>query len=556
VAWQGHSLRYAFLELEPSRPHARVPLLPLLLAWHFTAEQRWPTARSYILHLGMRANPCVLFVLAVHQKIPLVSVASDLWAVAFRTNFLVFWAHCMSKSLRASRLDAVQHRAIHGLNAATKLTLALPAPQQLAAQRVALQHPSAGLLTIEEAASLLGIHGVRGTSSNGGAKGAADALRALSSSGAEAAASLLVFARMAWVSEQIIIVDLGTETKRRQLRALYKRLGRTDYHALSSRFDELPVQATHLHACVECHRVANAYCTEGGKVVPTFNELGVSSSMLCTECTHPTVGKTHIRCAKRSSAALRTALTFEETMLEREVEKEEPNLVAVMSLLSEQRSAAASSSEETGGGVAARVRRDAKNALEQQAKALACGEQPMLCVSIVGRAIRLWDDWYALCSLCGGMLRVLPQHRYGGEICCCKCDAQMLGLPAPEPLERRISTCRYCSAVDPERKGARWKAVKAPLDLAGDNAVLPPPMRTAVYCPKHWRSWLAGAHRVLPTRVILSHIAHNAKPIYSTAVKRTAEELGFDGEVLSGRRRKRKGAVQEEVAEARRPKQA
>ena len=58
-----------------------------------------------------------------HQKVPLVTVASELWAVAFRANFLVFWAHCMSKSLRASRLDAVQHRAIHGLNSATKLTL-------------------------------------------------------------------------------------------------------------------------------------------------------------------------------------------------------------------------------------------------------------------------------------------------------------------------------------------------------------------------------------------------------------------------------------------------
>lgn len=479
----------------------------------------------------------------MHSKVPIVDVASDIWAVAFRANFLVFWAHCMSKKLRASRLDAVQHRAIHGLNAATKLTLELPKDLQLAAQRAALQHCSSGLFTIEEAATHLGIQSVRGTSSNGGAKGAADALRALSSGGAEATARMLVFARTAWVCEQLIIVDLGSETTRRQLSALYRRLGRTDYSALSSGTDDLPVQATHLHACVECHRVANAYSSEGGKVVPTFNELGVSSSMLCTECSPGSVGKTHIRCAKRSSAALRTALTFEETMLERKVENEDADLAAVMSLLSEQRSAAASASDETGGGVAARVRRDAKNALEQQAKAMACGEQAMLCVPIVGKAIRLWGEWFALCSLCGAMLRVLPQHRYGGEICCCKCDAQMLGLPAPEPPERRVSTCRYCSAVDPERRASCWKPVKAPLDMAGDNASLPAPMRTVVYCPKHWRSWLAGAHRVLPTRVILSHIAHNAKPIYSTAVKRTAEELGFEGEGKTGRRRKRKASV-------------
>lgn len=34
------------------------------------------------------------------------------------------------------------------------------------------------------------------------------------------------------------------------------------------------------------------------------------------------------------------------------------------------------------------------------------------------------------------------------------------------------------------------------------------------YCPTHYRGWLGNAHRVLDTRVILSHIAHNAKPVF------------------------------------------
>ena len=71
-------------------------------------------------------------------------------------------------------------------------------------------------------------------------------------------------------------------------------------------------------------------------------------------------------------------------------------------------------------------------------------------------------------------------------------------------------------------------------------------MRSVIYCPKHWRSWLAGAHRVLPTRVILSHIAHNAKPIHSTGAgaSRSAAELGFDAPVKA--RKRRRGGPREE----------
>ena len=54
-------------------------------------------------------------------------------------------------------------------------------------------------------------------------------------------------------------------------------------------------------------------------------------------------------------------------------------------------------------------------------------------------------------------------------------------------------------------------------------------LRSVHYCPAHWRTWLPAAHRVLQTRVILSHIAHNAKPIFTTEKERerTADELGY-----------------------------
>ncbi len=410
-----------------------------------------------------------------HQKVPLVSVASELWATAFRTNFLAFWAHCIVNQTRAARLDSVQHRAIHGLNAVTRLTQQLPVPDQLHAQRAALKHASAGLLTLEEAAQVLGIDNVRGSSSNGGTKGPQDTLNALSAAGAKAAASLLVFARAAWVAEELYIVDLGTETRRLQLRALYRRLGRSDYAEATASADVLPVHATALHACIECRRIANAYASEADKPGQSFNELGCSSSMLCTVCSGEAIGSTHIRCAKRSSAALRTAVAFEETMFEKQVESLPLDVQSVDNVLG---GASASDAEN---GVATRVRRDAKNALEQRALPLACGEQPMLCVPIVGRAVRLWNDWYALCSLCGAMLRVTPQSRFGAEICCRRCDAQMLSVSAPASGKSKVAVCRYCTAEENARSASRWKVVKAPLDFSGDNARLPPVRR--FHCP-------------------------------------------------------------------------
>jgi hypothetical protein len=114
-------------------------------------------------------------------------------------------------------------------------------------------------------------------------------------------------------------------------------------------------------------------------------------------------------------------------------------------------------------------------------------------------------------------------------------------------MERQAAVCRYCTAEDTARSASRWKVVKAPLDTAGENSSLPPPLRTVVYCPQHWRSWLVHAHRVLPTRVILSHIAHNAKPIFSTEKGRTADELGFDA-APKGRKRRARGGSLEAVA--------
>jgi hypothetical protein len=476
------------------------------------------------------------------NKTPCVSVMSDIWSSCFRVNFLAFWAHCMSHQRRASRLDSVQFRALHGLNSATKLANALPANQQLHAQRQALTHVSAGLLTVNETVVLLGIK-----PPSTPIKNVNDAMKFLLSVGPEAAGRIFVFARAAWVSEEIVLVDLGKQTFDLQSSAIFRRLRRTN-HKPGASLDELPIQATHLHVCIECRRVASAHLCEPGKPGQTFTELGTSGSMLCTECDGVEKGQTHILCSKRTPPALKTALATEETIMQAEIEQAEINLGAVEEIFKEWAPGSAGGSggsggsggaEAMGGGLAARVRRDAKTALQQRERVYTCGEQKMLKIPIVGRAIRVFGGWYAICSLCGSMLRVLPMHRHGAEICCCKCDAQMLGLPPPSVKEEKNPVCRFCNAVDFQRKNTRWKMVKAPLDVGGDNSTLPPALRQVFYCPKHYKPWITAAHRVLQTRIILSHIAHNAKPIYNTAVQRTAEELGFEGSTTNQKKRAR-----------------
>lgn len=453
----------------------------------------------------------------VSSRTTLVELSSEIWAVAFKTNFVSLWMHGMSKKLRISRLDPVQHTAVHGMNAITHLCAALPTDDQLEIQRIVLQDPAAATRTLSEVVSILCLRGPSTLPHS--FKCATDALETIALFGATGAAKLFTYARVAWVSEQIVTVNFGDTVARRQVATLMRRMRRkmpvdeTDPVAYAYRY--LPTHATSLCVCTGCQRVANAHVSNGvgDKPFGVFNEIGVSQSMIrwgqvgdqTSSCLH---------CAKRSSAALRTAMAFQDFMRKRKIEGDDVDESALRGLMVER---AATSVES---GIAARIRRDAKNALEQRAVAASCGDSTMLTIPLLGRALRVYDSWYALCSYCTAVTRVTPVHRYGGSVCCLRCDHQMLyreqdgdGLVQQATQHTSERACRYCGVIDPERSGTRWKQVKAPHDVAGANATLPPPLRKVWYCPSHYRPWVPGAHRVLPTRVILAHLATNAKPV-------------------------------------------
>ena len=124
------------------------------------------------------------------------------------------------------------------------------------------------------------------------------------------AALLVAFARIAALRATMLSYDLGEGTRRRQALAICQRLmlpladGEDPCEAVRTR---LPQHATVLYCCSECRRVVNSVQDNTGKD-HAFNELGLSASMLTIDSG---ACRGHMRCAKRSSAALRTAVALE-----------------------------------------------------------------------------------------------------------------------------------------------------------------------------------------------------------------------------------------------------
>ena len=398
-----------------------------------------PAIRWFSGYLGKGSS-------SIHNRVPATVVTSSLWATAFRCNFIPFWLHGSSHEVRVSRLNHSQHLALHESNAATRLTLLLAEKEQLHLQRLALKNPSSGLMTLEDVGSSLGLYGVRGTSCNGGTKNQFDTLQSISAAGAKGASEILQFCRVASISENILIYDLGERTKKLQTMAIFKRSLVDELPGFESMTEEklmslVPEHTKHLCACVECRRVSNAITSDAGEQWRSgFNEIGTSASMVATD---PETNEMTIRCAKRGSTSFKSAVACEEEMCAKNIE----TLDVKEGLLT---SAFDANTQRSSNGVAARIRRDAKNSLEQRNCSVACGSEAMLSIPLIGKAVRLWDNWYALCSFCGCFMRFHPNNKYETELCCLRCDHDMLNRhdkAVVMPDTKAAPACRFCGKV-------------------------------------------------------------------------------------------------------------
>ena len=392
-----------------------------------------------------RQNGLAKGTLNVPQRLTMVNACAEVWQASFRCIFLPLWAHASHHSLRCTRLDNTQFKALHGLCAATQLAAQLPEQEALRIQRLALGHPSAGLLSIEDATNLLGISGIRGMVAGQGARDYMRVVNLLSAAGAEALSKMLVFARVAALGEELVVWDLGKKTKGMQVLALHRRLRIAG--DLDGSFEEI----ADLHAGRRCPSMRPgcllAVCAAGwqaafagwdvkAKTNIPHNELGLTSSMSCVESADPFT--CHARCAKRGSAALRQAMNAEAAQVEAQIEDAEVDLEQTEKIL-------AAGANRGDVSVAQRVRRDTRTSYEQRERALACGDEPMICVPLLGKAVRIFNEWFAHCSYCGTVVNVKPDNRFGGEICCLRCDLKLLRQEPEQPKgPSEEKACRFC----------------------------------------------------------------------------------------------------------------
>ena len=494
--------------------------------------------------LGGRSGPSSLMVR------PAVHVVSGLLSASYRSIWIPFWLHGNHHGHRASRLDSAQYAALHHQSAAHRMCTLLSDAQFRKAERIALANADASLLTVAEACALLDIQPssdpAPGLPCSASSRAVQDAEVEVMNLCANDAALLVAFARIATLRSTLLSYDLGAQTRRKQARAVCQRL------LLSLAPDEdpcvavctrLPQHATVLYCCSECRRVVNSVQDNTGRDL-AFNELGLSASMLTVDCT---TCAGHMRCAKRSSAALRTAVALEASAEQLELEQLDPvaspllphdlrpaTIVATMcapksgsggpkkknASTSSSASASASALRDSSSEVA-KFRRDLKSCFEQSQRATSCGDVPLVCVPILGRVIRVFGSWYALCSMCGALARVSPSSRFRDEICCLRCDFAMLaGKDAASEMRAALPkpaapACRYCGKLEPENgAGMKWRCIPAPADTGGRNAFVPPPLRNVWYCPSHYRSWLVNAHKTMSTADIFAHLLNKARPIH------------------------------------------
>ena len=485
-----------------------------------------------------------------------VSTASAVLSAGFRGAFLPFWVHAHNQGFRVSRLDEPQYRALHVRSPAHQLLAGLDDATTLRAQRAALATPDAPLLTLARACAVLGIRASiaddaqpSSIAAGGGARAASEAEASLLRLSAKDAAAVFVFARTSALRSQVLSYDLGVRTRELQLAALAKRLRLVvePFDAPETIAAMLPTHATHVFCCTECRRIVNAVQDGSGKDL-SFNEIGLSASMLRID--GDGFGEAHMRCAKRSSAALRTAVALEEAARELEVETR-PAPAPTDPLPRDLRPATIAELPTRQGcshtSDIAKMRRDIKSCIDQSPRATACGDVPLVRIPILGRAIRLFGDFYVLCTLCGCLAKTNPDARFGAEPCCMRCDFSMLYDKAREALiletqpKTAPKSCRYCGRLESTGTGTKFKVVFAPMDDTEGNAHVPPPLRTCrcdylsnhrpklrihaagirltaahfalSYCPLHYRTWLHNSQRELPMNVILSHISARARPV-------------------------------------------
>lgn len=471
---------------------------------------------------------------------------------AFTTSCVPFWIQAKCKDVRISRLDVVQQQAVHEHCSAHTATAALPDDVALRVQRAALNLPRAPLMSLPEVAKAVGV--LPELADTLTAKGSLASITEqlaskMLSLPAKHGASIILFAKVAATREKLLSVALGKRATAFQFMAMRRRYGCVDKPLEAP----LPHYAAHLYACLDCARVANATVELNAKPLP-YDAVGISASM---RRAGPVLSKDEYLCARRSSAQTKQTgykdLSADPANFFELEPMDERAFLKTLDSVSESQS------------MASQLRRDCGVCQSQELPTTACG-RAMLRIPVLGRAVRVFGKWYALCCYCGVVFIADQRRKFNGLPCCGHCDASILDieegtteyeaaraktredfqsvLQAPAPEERHAAEtpvitlgCRFCGKRREGPQASRFQVVHAPLDDGGRNGRLPPPLRLCVYCPQHARPWVPEAHRKLPTGVVFAHITERCAPVFGAETGRRGLDVEYERELKAKRQR-------------------
>jgi hypothetical protein len=461
----------------------------------------------------------------VNNSLNALTVIQEVSARAFRAHFVPFWVHGHGNGVRTSRFDESQHTHMLKSSALQSVIAGVEEKTALAVQRTVMQSPVASTATVSQVGRILRFDQADQRLLDE-AKTFEEAIIAVCGLSHAAGSKLLLFGRVTSLKNRLLSFSLGPQMLKQQLSALRRRFEIPETLNDDEAVVRLPDHAHHLFFCLECKRVPNA-CVDDKTKMNSHNEIGLAQTMLRVGG----VGDPpQIRCARRSSAALRTALQKEDDAFRSRVE--------CMQVTDESLHRALRDNGDV--SHAARLRRDLRTCSEQHDKALACGDRPLVRVSLLGKVVRMNGRFYAICSFCGSILQVSQLRRYEGGLCCCRCDASMVNAKQrtasqatrvavqvnsqttrPPPAALNLITpndklnCRYCNKPPPtSATAARFRVLRAPTDSNGRNAFLPPPLRTIALCQSHYRPWVDNALLQMPMAVVFAHISEKATPVY------------------------------------------
>jgi len=446
-----------------------------------------------------------------------VSFVNRISNACFQSNFVPFWMVASVMNARPHQLNQYQHDAFHRELNSCQQMLDMGIDESTGARicNLVLSKPQCGVVDVATACKMLGVaRPLNVTNFVGGRNNAQRQIdhdySIVKSLTPQEVAELICFGTIAAIAEKLLVVELGEETRQAHIRAIKNRFELDTEEQVITQMKHLST----INVCTTCERIANCVAPSHIDVESDstpFQRVGVYRTSVAP--TNNSSNPPTFYCSNRCSAAFKHAmasqLKSEEMAIENDMPTEESRFKSceetIMSMAHD-------------GTLASRMRRDSKRAMRQSRVVKPCGTLPMFSSDILGRAIRINEQWYTLCCYWANFICINSFNRDNGTFCCLHCPnssafrSNGLGQSHTHKVDVNApNTCRFC-----EEHVTRSVSYASPHDTFKWNASRLPSERVTHWCRKHNRPWLQEALSVIDTPVLIAHIAMNTHPTFNS----------------------------------------